>query len=180
MSGHDDSPRPGELEPGGPSRLWAPWRIDYILGPKAAGCPFCFDERQRAKDLVPSADNLILVAREHTFVMLNRYPYTGCHLMVIPWRHVSGLQQLTDAECAELSGLTREDCGFRLRAEGFGPGRMTWGGLPDGALFLTVTRGGAPLWSGETTVSGGIARINLPLRARPPVEISARCAEGTQ
>ncbi|MCR8548670.1 hypothetical protein M4578_12595 [Salipiger sp. P9] len=79
-----------------------------------------------------------------------------------------------------LSGLTREDCGFRLRAEGFGPGRMTWGGLPDGALFLTVTRGGAPLWSGEATVSGGIARIDLPLRARPPVEISARCAEGTQ
>ena len=76
--------------------LWAPWRLDYILGPKPDECVFC----------VPShtgedAERFILCRGKHNYVIMNRFPYNNAHLMVTPYRHVSCLTDLTREEAHE-------------------------------------------------------------------------------
>lgn len=84
--------------------LWAPWRKEFILGPREKGCIFC--KLPRKKD---DRNNLILYRGKHNFIILNRYPYNNGHLMVIPYRHTKDLARLKPAEQAEmleLSGLS--------------------------------------------------------------------------
>lgn len=75
-------------------RLWAPWRLEYLVKEKPAGCFFCEegDDRER----------LVLRSTPLTLIMLNRYPYTNGHLMVAPRRHTADLAALPDAELLEL------------------------------------------------------------------------------
>ena len=75
-------------------RLWAPWRMEYILGPKdRAGCVLC-DAAAAAQ--AERRVRGVLCVTEHAYVMLNRYPFTAGHLMVVPRRHVSDLAALGD------------------------------------------------------------------------------------
>ncbi len=75
------------------SALWAPWRIDYILENNSEkddpGCLFC-RLLQEKNDRV----NLILERTIHSYVILNRYPYSSCHLLVLPSSHVADLDEL--------------------------------------------------------------------------------------
>jgi len=75
-------------------RLWAPWRLEYLVQEKPAGCFFCGegDERER----------LVLSSRPHTVIMLNRFPYVNGHLLVAPRRHIADLAALNDQELVEL------------------------------------------------------------------------------
>src|SRR6478609_4600063 len=84
--------------------IWAPWRMEYILGKKTPGCIFCDFPTNGAATY---RENLVLVVQEHAFVCLNRYPFTSCHLLVVPRRHVSSLDDLSDEEYAALSTLIR-------------------------------------------------------------------------
>lgn len=82
--------------------LWAPWRMDYILGQKPDACVFCLPE-SRDED----RERLVLARGCHTFVIMNKFPYNSGHLMVTPVRHVSCLTELSRAEAGELTaGLT--------------------------------------------------------------------------
>lgn len=83
--------------------LWAAWRRDFILGPKEKGCVFCNRIKLRA-----DRDNLILFRGKRVFVIMNKYPYNGGHLMVIPRAHKCDLSQLTVTESNELFNLTRK------------------------------------------------------------------------
>jgi ATP adenylyltransferase len=83
--------------------IWSPWRAPYISGHKELeGCIFC---------LMAAADrdeeNLIAFRGEHNFVVLNRFPYTNGHLMVVPYRHTPDLSGITDEAAAELMALIR-------------------------------------------------------------------------
>lgn len=80
--------------------LWAPWRMDYILGPKPDGCVFCVpphtgEDRER----------LILARARHNFVIMNKFPYNSGHLMVTPYRHVSCLTELSPEEATEMMAM---------------------------------------------------------------------------
>lgn len=82
--------------------LWAPWRMDYILGPKPDTCVFCLPEN-RDED----RQRLVLARGRHTFVIMNKFPYNSGHLMVTPFRHASCLTELSPEETLELTrGLT--------------------------------------------------------------------------
>ncbi|WP_300157370.1 HIT domain-containing protein [Solidesulfovibrio sp.] len=82
--------------------LWAPWRMDYILGPKPDACVFCLPEDARE-----DRERLVLARGRHTFVIMNKFPYNSGHLMVTPLRHASCLTELTPDEALELTqGLT--------------------------------------------------------------------------
>ncbi|EGB13680.1 histidine triad (HIT) protein [Pseudodesulfovibrio mercurii] len=70
--------------------LWAPWRLDYILGPKPEECVFCIPEHTDE-----DAERCILARGEHCFVIMNKFPYNNGHLMVTPYRHVAHLTDLT-------------------------------------------------------------------------------------
>ena len=80
--------------------LWAPWRLDYILREKSSECVFCPSEP------LVERDYLIVCVRESTLVMLNKYPYNSGHLLVMPKRHTSDIESLTELESSELHSLT--------------------------------------------------------------------------
>lgn len=75
--------------------------MEYIESTKADGCIFC-----SALEKEDSAENLIALRGERTFVILNRYPYTSGHLMVVPFDHQPNLEQLDPATRVEMMELT--------------------------------------------------------------------------
>lgn len=89
-------------------RIWAPWRLEYILeagkksklGTRRAECVFCAVQQGR-----PSQKNLVLLNSSHAYVVMNKYPYTNGHLMVIPKRHTNDFAQLTADEHEDMGGL---------------------------------------------------------------------------
>ena len=97
----------GVGEPDALDRLWTPHRMAYIRGENKPAdestgeCPFC-----RVPKL-GDADGLVVHRGEHTFAVLNLYPYSPGHLMVCPYRHIADYTDATDAEVAELADLTR-------------------------------------------------------------------------
>lgn len=131
----------------GRGALWAPWRMDYILGPKDGECFLC--AAARATD--DRAAHVVLRGAV-CFGLLNRYPYNNGHLLVAPYRHVSGLDELTDAERLELMTLSdalvrrlREKIhpdGFNL---GLNLGKVAGAGL-ESHLHLHIV----PRWNGDT------------------------------
>lgn len=86
-------------------RLWAVWRMPYIKLLASEGekeCIFCTLPRENR-----DKDNLILHRSEHSFIILNKYPYNPGHLMVAPYRHVANLDELEDEELVEVMELLR-------------------------------------------------------------------------
>ncbi|MFH1008524.1 MAG: HIT domain-containing protein, partial [Candidatus Latescibacterota bacterium] len=73
-------------------KLWAPWRMKYILDiEKTEGCIFCEKPGEDRDE-----ENLILYRGETCFVMLNLFPYNNGHLLIIPYRHTADLNALSD------------------------------------------------------------------------------------
>ena len=85
-------------------RLWSPWRMQYIEANNAPNtCPFCIS-RQEAEEL----SGLILSAKTYSYAILNLYPYNGGHLMVIPYRHIANISDITKTEFGEITGLLQD------------------------------------------------------------------------
>jgi ATP adenylyltransferase len=126
--------------------LWAPWRMEYILGKKKRGCFLC--KKLKAKK---NKEHLILCQGRHAFVIMNKFPYTNGHLMVVPKRHCLHLEQLRRDESEELFGLLKASVsalkasfhphGFNI---GMNIGKM--GGAGEDHLHLHVV----PRWAGDT------------------------------
>ena len=82
-------------------RIWAPWRQSYVSNTRTDECCiFCPDPSGN-----DDRERLILARSDCSLMMLNRYPYTGGHLMVAPVRHVAELDELSDAEMLDLMHL---------------------------------------------------------------------------
>ena len=88
-------------------QLWAPWRIEYILGPKPDACVFCLPEGRDEDE-----ERLVLHRGKRAFVIMNRYPYNNGHLLVCPFRHVSELTDLESAESHEIMDLVQRCSGI--------------------------------------------------------------------
>jgi ATP adenylyltransferase len=83
--------------------LFTPWRYAYITGANAAdGCLFC--GLLKAKD---DEKSLIVHRAEHCFVMLNAFPYTSGHAMIVPYEHVDELSKLSQPFAQEIMALTQ-------------------------------------------------------------------------
>jgi ATP adenylyltransferase len=83
--------------------LWTPWRYTYVSTvDQATKCVFC--ELQNSGDDVKA---LIVHRGEHNFVILNAYPYTSGHAMVVPFAHLDRLNKLPEAAASEMMALTR-------------------------------------------------------------------------
>jgi ATP adenylyltransferase len=95
-------------------RLWAPWRLDYIKGPKPDECIFC--TKPEAGD---DRASYIVHRGEHCFAILNAFPYNNGHLMVSPYRHVPSIEEL-DAD-ALLELMTMAQSGIAALREAYGP-----------------------------------------------------------
>jgi ATP adenylyltransferase len=126
--------------------LWAPWRMNYILGDKKRGCFFC----QKLKEK-KNLKNLILYQGEYVFVIMNKYPYTNGHLMVAPKRHCLNLEQLNANELRELFELLKTSMRVlktSLHPHGFNIGMNIGksGGAGENHLHLHIV----PRWAGDT------------------------------
>jgi len=80
-------------------RLWAPWRIKFVET-KTAGCVFCSVQKE-----TDGPENLIVFRGKHSFVILNRFPYTSGHLLVVANQHVDSLESLESDTRAEMMEL---------------------------------------------------------------------------
>jgi ATP adenylyltransferase len=85
--------------------LWTPWRYSYIsqVGEPEA-CVFCAAGNPAADPHV----NLVVHRACHNFVILNRFPYTSGHVMVVPYQHLARLEDLNDETLVELVRLTQQ------------------------------------------------------------------------
>ncbi len=128
--------------------LWTPWRSTYMEAKKVkSACIFCV----AAQD--PSEDRKTLVVHraEHCFVILNRYPYTSGHLMIVPYIHVSRLTSLTATAAAEMMALTRqaEDVLESIyKPEGLNLG-MNFGAAAGAGIAQHIHLHMLPRWSGD-------------------------------
>lgn len=137
--------------------LWAPWRLEYILGPKDGTCIFCHD---------PGVDRraaLIVHIGELAQVMLNKYPYNSGHILVAPLTHKASLEDLTTEESAEIFSLLK-DCtrilGETISPEGFNVGlnlgKAAGAGVADHLHFHVV-----PRWNGDTNFMAVAADVRV-------------------
>ncbi|RMF61643.1 MAG: HIT domain-containing protein [Calditrichaeota bacterium] len=127
--------------------LWAPWRMEYILSEKEKECIFCSKTRED-----DDRTNLILFRGEHNFVIMNKYPYNNGHLMVVPYRHISEFEELTEAEFSEMTRLIAKSINAlkaALQPEGFNigmnVGKIAGAGIDDHLHFHIV-----PRWAADT------------------------------
>ena len=84
-------------------RLWNPWRYQYVTKENPPeGCIFCELPKE------PNDETTLIVHRARfNYIILNRYPYTTGHLMVVPFHHTDSLQGIDDATAQELFALVR-------------------------------------------------------------------------
>lgn len=128
-------------------RLWTPHRMAYIKGEgKGGDCPFC--EIPKMTD----EEGLVVARGTNAFVVLNLYPYNSGHLMVVPFRHVAGYDELTDTEAAEVATLTQH-CIRAVRhasaAQGFNVG-MNLGLTAGAGIAAHLHQHVVPRWGGDT------------------------------
>ena len=83
--------------------LWTPWRYAYVSATdKAARCVFCDAAREN-----DDAKSFIVFRGEHCFVILNTFPYTPGHVMVVPYAHLDELQKLPTPAANEMIALSQ-------------------------------------------------------------------------
>ena len=83
--------------------LWAPWRMEYIRSDKSGECIFC-----TGPEAGDDREKKILYRGQHSFVVINIYPYSNGHLMVSPYRHVDCVTGLNNDELVEMARLIQE------------------------------------------------------------------------
>jgi len=93
------------------NRIWAPWRIRYILGKKQKGCFLCIKKTKGY-----ALKHFVLAETRNCLVLLNKYPYAAGHLMVIPRKHIADLDGLTGEELSEFFHLVRAAAGALKKA----------------------------------------------------------------
>jgi len=139
--------------------IWSPWRMEYVeKHTEQKGCLFCAQSEQP-----DGPDNLILHRGDHTFVILNRYPYTNGHMMVVPFAHQSSLDTLDEKTLTELMQLTsqalavlREAYGAESFNVGANIGTAAGAGIADHVHMHVL-----PRWMGDTSfmTTTGEARV---------------------
>src|SRR6267142_2506753 len=155
--------------------LHAPWRIEYILAPKQASTESLFT---RIANSSQDEDNYV-IARERTcYALLNSYPYTGGHLMIVPYKETEDFNGLTDEEITDLMKLTRrcqnaltkviKPDGFNI---GINLGKVAGAGI-SGHLHIHVV----PRWQGDTNFMPGLANTTVVPQALKDLAAQMRAA----
>src|SRR5579859_6878626 len=155
--------------------LHAPWRIEYILAPKPERAESLFTRIAQSND---DEANLV-VARERTcYALLNAYPYTGGHLMVVPYKQVRDLNGLTDEELADLLKLTRR-CQNALtrvmKPEGFNIG-INLGKVAGAGILEHLHVHVVPRWQGDTNFMPVLAGTTVVPQALKELAATLRAA----
>lgn len=140
-------------------QLWAPWRLKYIESTeKYPGCIFC-DFPKEENDVA----RYIVHRSRHAYIILNAYPYSNGHLMVVPYQHTASLETLSDAELLDIMQLNRlavallkvayKPHGFNL---GVNMGMVAGAGIAEHIHWHIV-----PRWNGDTNFMPVLADVRV-------------------
>jgi ATP adenylyltransferase len=127
--------------------IWSPWRYKYVAsGDHETGCVFCGVQQQGS-----DRDNLIIHRASLNFVILNLFPYTSGHLMIVPYEHTASLTSVGERVTTEMMALTKKaqsSLEAEYRPDGFNIGmnlgRNAGAGVAD-HIHLHVV----PRWAGD-------------------------------
>lgn len=140
-------------------RIWAPWRIDYILGgEREEGCIFCNKPKSDRDD-----DNLIVHRAQGAFTMMNKFPYNNGHVLVSPYRHVSDICKLDSEEnkllleevCRAISVIRSV-----MSAEGFNIG-INLGAVAGAGIEEHLHYHVVPRWNGDINIMPVLADVKI-------------------
>ena len=146
-------------------QIWAGWRSEYVSSAGAAdaegsevsgeGCVFC----RLAAAGEPDQANGILWRGEHSLAVLNLYPYTNGHVLLLPLRHAERLGDLEAGESAELwtavlASVEAIECAYKPDGVNLGAnlGRAAGAGIPAHVHLHAL-----PRWSGDTNFMTTVA-----------------------
>ncbi|MDD5766248.1 MAG: HIT domain-containing protein [Candidatus Marinimicrobia bacterium] len=128
-------------------KLWAPWRIEYIINPKEESCFFCKYSSENN-----DRKRLILFRGKNAFVIMNFFPYNNGHIMITPYLHTSEFSELNSETKLEMFNLIESSTKIireEMRADGFNIGinlgSVAGAGVKD-HLHIHVV----PRWNGDT------------------------------
>ncbi len=132
--------------------LWAPWRMEYILGPKShdKACIFC---GVAEASLEERRERLVIATTPRLFVVLNRFPFAAGHILIVPHAHVASLEELSLEDHDALFRVVRESCvqlKRALKAEGLNVG-LNLGAAAGAGVAAHLHVHVVPRWSGTPT-----------------------------
>jgi len=139
--------------------LYAPWRDKYIRTEKIKGCTFCHISKHAEDDKTLH----VLYRDEYCFIVMNRYPYTPGHFMIIPHLHTDKLEELPSETWLHMSKLAQQS--VKLLKEGFGAkgvnigmnlGKAAGAGIAEHIHMHLV-----PRWKGDTNFITTIAQTRV-------------------
>lgn len=146
--------------------LFAGWRAQFVTGgQRPSGCVLCAIRDARDEDDA----NYVVARGSHCYVVLNLYPYTSGHMMVVPHRHTGELQEVDPATAAELVTMVMA-AEATLRAAydpgginiGMNVGRAAGAGIAE-HLHVHVL----PRWSGDANFMAAVANTRVLPEALP-------------
>jgi ATP adenylyltransferase len=155
--------------------LHAPWRIEYILSPKPSATESLFTRIAQSND----DDTNLVIARDRTcYALLNAYPYTGGHLMIVPYKQVTDMNGLTDEEMTDLMKLTRR-CQNALtqvmKPDGFNIG-INLGKVAGAGILEHLHIHIVPRWLGDTNFMPVLANTTVVPQALRDLAAQLRAA----
>ncbi|HLP75605.1 MAG TPA: HIT domain-containing protein [Candidatus Paceibacterota bacterium] len=158
--------------------LHAPWRIEYILSPKPVLEQSVFTSIVQSND----DDANYVIARDRTcFALLNKYPYTGGHLMIVPYKQTNDLNGLTEDEMSDMMKLTRR-CQNALtkvmRPDGFNIG-INLGKCAGAGILEHLHIHVVPRWNGDTNFMPVLGSTTVVPEALAEVAAKLRAALAT-
>lgn len=145
------------------NKLWSPWRSNYIQSFKHKSdneeCVFCISPKLDIND----DESLVVYKSKHSFVMLNLFPYNSGHLMVIPYRHMSDIDELTDEEFGDITKLiklSKKALTTAMKPQGFNIGanlgKAAGAGIDQHIHFHIL-----PRWIGDTNFMPAIGEVKV-------------------
>ena len=138
--------------------LWAPWRMDYILGDRPLGCIFCPEGNGEG-----DAERLLLYRGTLSMIVMNRFPYNNGHLLVAPWKHTPTLDSLKDEELLDLIRTVRGAVSVlreTMSPDGFNVG-LNFGAEAGAGVQAHVHFHIVPRWNGDTNFMTVFAEVRV-------------------
>lgn len=155
--------------------LHAPWRIEYILAPKSAATESLFTRIAQSNE---DEANLVITRDRTCYALLNAYPYTGGHLMIVPYKQVSDLNGLTDEEMTDLMKLTRRCQNVLtkvMKPDGFNIG-INLGKVAGAGILEHLHIHIVPRWLGDTNFMPVLANTTVVPQALKDLAAQLRAA----
>jgi diadenosine tetraphosphate (Ap4A) HIT family hydrolase len=128
-------------------RIYAPWRCDYVTQDKIEGCVFCYVSKN-----LDDETQQVIFHDELCYVVMNKYPYSPGHIMVIPHFHTQNIEELSDETWQRMSLRVKQGVKFLkeiMPCEGVNIG-MNLGEIAGAGIAQHVHYHLLPRWRGDT------------------------------